>query len=132
MENKIHYTSSNEMLAIKKKLENCDSLYIVEINGEEINQLTDFLTTMSQGFQFPIPSRSLDSYYDWMRDLDWLNKDEYVLIITNYKQFLSQDLSARKEVIEGLTSIILPFWEEEVRKVVIEGEVKSFMVYLVE
>ncbi|WP_438349574.1 barstar family protein [Paenibacillus sp. FA6] len=132
MENKIHYVSFNEMIDIKKMIENDNSLYIAEIDSSDVQQLPDFLTTMSSVFQFPFPSRSIDSYNDWMRDLDWLNKDGYVLFIYSYKDFLSQDLLSQKAVIDGFSSVILPFWQEEVTEVVVEGKAKPFIIYLVE
>ena len=70
MNNKVYYTSKKEMPIIIKTLEE-SSFYIGEIDGKEIRQLQDYLSVMSEMFQFPFPSRSLDSYNDWMRDLDW-------------------------------------------------------------
>lgn len=132
MENKIHYVSSKEMVDVRKTIEKDSSLFIAEIQGSEVQQLQDFLKTISMVFQFPFPSRSLDSYNDWMRDLDWLEKDGYVLIINNYKDFLSQDLLSKKDIIDGFANIILPFWQKEVTEVVVEGQAKTFMVYLVD
>jgi hypothetical protein len=132
MEHNIHYVSSREMVDIKKEIEKDGSLYIAEIDSSDVKQLQDFLTTMSKVFRFPFPSRGLDSYNDWMRDLDWLNKDGYVLVINNYKDFLSQDLLSKEAVIDGFSSIILPFWQEEVKHVVVDGQTKQFTIYLVD
>ncbi len=33
---------------------------------------------MSEVFRFPIHSKGFDGYNDWIRDLDWLDKDGYV------------------------------------------------------
>lgn len=132
MENKVLYVSSNELVEIKKDIENDNSLFIAEIDGNNIQRLQDFLNIMTEVFHFPYPSGSLDSYNDWMRDLDWLDKEGYVLIINNFKGFLSQDLLSKKVIIDGFTNVILPFWQEEVMEVVVEGQVKPFMVYLVD
>lgn len=131
MENQIHYTTTNDLVAIKKKIRNDESLFIGEITGSEIKQLQDFLAAMSQVFLFPHRSYTVDGYYDWMRDLEWVDKDGYVLIIHDYKDFLCQDISSKNEVIDGFARIILPFWEDEVTEVVVGGKAKSFMVYLV-
>ena len=132
MENKIYYISYKEMVNIKKTLEEDGSLYVAEINGSNIQQLQDFLDVVSEKFSFPFPSRSLDSYNDWMRDLDWLNKDGYALIIYNYKDFLNQDLSFRKTVINGFNELILPWWKGEVEQCVVDGKAKPFNVYLID
>ncbi len=132
MNNKIHYVSLEAMLDIKNHIEQDNSLFIAEINGVDIPQIQDYLALMSTLFQFPIPSRGLDGYNDWMRDLEWINKDGYVLVINNYKDFLHQDIQSKKAVINGFTNTILPFWEEEVKHVVVGGEMKRFTVYLVD
>jgi hypothetical protein len=132
MENKIYYVSSEEMSDIKKVLEKDVSLYVAEIDGGDIHKSHDFFEEISEKFNFPFPSRSSDSYNDWIRDLDWLNKDGYVLIINNYKSFLSQDLSFRKAVINGFNELILPWWGGEVAECVVGGKTKSFNVYLIE
>ncbi|MDP5276183.1 hypothetical protein [Chengkuizengella axinellae] len=133
MEYKINYVSLNEMINIKAEIEQDRSLFIAEINSNcDIKSLQDYLTTMTKVFSFPIPSKGLDGYNDWMTDLDWLEKDGYVLIIYNYKGFLSQDLISKKNVIDGFTNHIFPFWQEEVTKVVVEGRVKPFILYLVD
>ncbi len=107
-------------------------MYVAEIDGKKVQVLHDYLKTMSEVFHFPFPSRSLDSYYDWMKDLDWLDKNGYVLIVNNFNSFLSQDLATRELVIEGFEKIILPFWQENVMKEVVEGQAKLFIVYLVD
>lgn len=132
MENKIYYISLKEMADIKKTLEEDPSLYVAEMNGRNIQQLQNFLDAISEKFHFPFPSRSLDSYNDWMRDLDWINKDGYALIIYNYKDFLNQDLSSRKAVINGFNKLILPWWKGEVEQCIVDGKAKPFNVYLID
>ncbi len=132
MQNKIINVSSSEMTKILKTIVNDSSLFIAQINSNYIQDLQEYLTKMSEVLRFPFPSRSIDSYNDWMRDLDWLNKDGYVLVFYNFKEFLSKDLISRKAIIEGFSNVILPFWQEEVIETVVEEEPKLFTVYLVE
>lgn len=133
MENKIYYVSSSEMKNIKKELKKDKTLFIAEINSNSnIKLLEDYFATITEVFHFPIPSKKLDGYNDWMRDLEWLEKDGYVLVVYNYKDFLSQDLLSKKKVIDGFTYLILPFWQEEVTKIVVGGNPKPFNVYFVE
>lgn len=132
MENKIVYISSNQITDEIKKWGDETSIYIAEINGDNIKKLSDYLSIMSEAFHFPFPSHSLDSYNDWMRDLDWLDKDGYILIIYNFNSFLSHDLASKRLVIDGFKKIILPFWQENVLKEVVEGMIKPFVVYVVD
>ncbi|MDR0299022.1 MAG: hypothetical protein LBI13_02915, partial [Streptococcaceae bacterium] len=60
------------------------------------------------------------------------NKDGYVLIIRNYKDFLKQDPKKKEIVIDEFKNNILPFWEEEVTRTVVGGKAKPFNVYIVE
>lgn len=132
MDNKIISVSSNEVPDILKEIENDKSLFIAQINSNEVQDLQEYLNKMSEVFRFPFPSRSIDSYNDWMRDLDWLNKDGYVLVFYNFKEFLCKDLFSKEAIIDGFSNIILPFWQEEVTQTIVEGESKPFTVYLVE
>jgi len=132
MENKVFYVTSREMAEYKKLFENDSSLYAVELNGSNIHMLQEYLTIMTEILGFPFPSRTLDGYNDWMCDLDWLEKDGYVLVIYNYKDFLSQDLPSKKAVRDGFVNIILPWWQQEVETCVVGGKVKAFNLYLVD
>jgi hypothetical protein len=129
MENKVHYVSPKRIDEIKSALQNDNATFLAEIDGKLVGD--DYLTVMSKLFGFPTLSRSLDSYNDWMRDLDWLGKDAYVFIIHNYKEFLENDLSYRQDIIGCFIEIILPWWQEEVEKFCVGGKPKSFNVYLV-
>lgn len=137
MKQKIELVSLNEILDIKNKIEKKSSLFLAEINkNNDVQLLQDYLDVMKDLFQFPFRNEmsyklSLDGYYDWMRDLDWLDKDGYVLVIYNYNDFLNKDLEAKRKVIYGLIDTILPFWKEEVLRTVVEGIAKTIIVYLV-
>jgi hypothetical protein len=67
-----------------------------------------------------------------MRDLEWLNKKGYVLIIYNYKNFLNQVFSYRPTIVNGFAELILPWWQKEVEYCVVGGKTKTFNVYLVD
>jgi hypothetical protein len=132
MENKIHVVSSREMSDIKNNLMKDESLFVAEILGSEVRDLQDFFRIMSELFEFPWPSRNYAGFSDWMTDLDWLHKDGYVLVIHQFQDFMSEDQAEKQEVIDVFATDVLPFWQEEVVKVVVEGEVKLFHVYLVD
>lgn len=131
MNNKIYYVSQNEIKGIQEHFQKNTSYYVAVMDGSSINTLNDYLDTMNRLFKFPVPSDGVDGYLDWIRDLSWLNKDGYVLIIKNYNQFLCNDIELRKSIIQDFEEIILPFWQEDVEKVVVEGKAKPFIVYFV-
>jgi len=132
MQNKIFHVSKSEMLEIKQNLQKDSSLFIAEINSDEVTQLDDFLAVISEVFDFPYPSGSLNSFSDWIRDLDWLEKDGYVLIFYSSKDFLCQDTQAKNRIIEYFEEVILPWWQADVERCVVEGKAKPFNVYFVD
>lgn len=132
MKNKVSFISQKEMFDIRETLNKDESLFIVDVDGSTIGSLQDYLGTMNELFKFPIPARGLDGYLDWIRDLEWLMKDGYVLVIKNFSKFLSNDLKMKNKIVDDFEKVVLPWWQEEVEKCVVEGKAKLFMVYLVD
>ena len=131
MESKIHTISAQEMAVQKMNFQLDESTYIVEIDGATIQSLEKYLSEISDKFKFPVPSRHLGGYNDWMRDLDWLGKSKYVLIIYNYNEFLSKDVQSKKVIMDNFLDCIFPWWQTDVEKYCVDGKAKPFNVYLV-
>lgn len=132
MKNKVINISLLELKSIREKLIADDRVFFVELNGDAVKTISDYLAIISKSMYFPIPSRAFDGYYDWMQDLSWINKDRIVCVINQYSKFLSEDIEARDKIISGFKDVILPWWENDVMKHVVNGKTKAFQVYLVE
>lgn len=132
MKNKVYSVSRKEMLYIREVLQKDDSIFIADINGSDIRNLQDYLNAVNILFKFPIPARGLDGYLDWIRDLDWIKKDGFALIINDFGKFMVSDLNMKNEIISDLEIVVLPWWETEVEKYVAEGKTKLFIVFLVD
>jgi len=132
MKNKIYNVKYEDFTETENTLREDETLFVAEIDGREIKNLEDYFIKAYNIFDFPTPSKNFASYSDWIGDLDWLEKDGYALIIYNYNEFLKEDLSSKDVVIENFRNIILPWWETEVEKYVVEGKAKPFNVYLVD
>ena len=131
--NKILFTDSKNIEIIKAGLKSNDRIYLVEIDGKQIQSWEDYISIIETNFKLPTPCLdSVDRYLDWMRDLSWLKKEEFILIITNYSLFLKNNSELRKQIIDDFADVILPFWQDGVEKVVVDGKSKSFIVYLVD
>jgi hypothetical protein len=74
----------------------------------------------------------MDGYLDWMRDLGWLNKESYTLIINEYNLFMKNNIDLKNKIISHFRHVILPFWKDEVEEVVVGGKGKCFTLYLVD
>lgn len=130
--NKIINTATSQIIKIKEEAQK-NNFFIAEIDGATIHSWQEYATTIGKIFKFPNPcTDSIDRYLDWMRDLDWLRKDGYALIIYNYGTLLHNAPQLAHEIVEDFKVAILPFWQEEVTHVVVEGKPKPFIVYLVD
>ena len=136
MENKVYYVSKMKISENIKNLREDSTIFVVEIDGSTIQNEEEFLVTMSSVFHFPRPITLRGAYFDvfndWMRDLDWLGKSGYALIINNFNKFIKNDQTLKKMIIDLFEELILPFWEEEVIHTVVEGQAKPFNVFLVD
>jgi len=133
MKNSLYTVKDGQYDLIKRELLQANDIYTVSINGENIQTWDAFLDVMINEFRLPMGEhKNANAYLDWMRDLEWLDKNGYVLIIENYSKFMKDNSKIKKVIINDFEEIILPFWESEVENVVIGGKKKSFNVYLVD
>ncbi len=116
---------------LKEKLPFGNHSHLVELEGKLINNLDEYISAIKDGFRFPY-CRTMAGYMDWITDLSWLEKDAYILVIKNYNEFMKNDLNLKEKIILGFKNRILPWWQGEVEKYVVEGKAKPFMVYLVD
>lgn len=133
MENKIYRISASGAEKIKNELEVDQDAYLVILDGSLYQSWNDYVNGMAQAFKFPKePHYNVNAYLDWMTDLEWLNKEKYVLMIYHFDQFMQEDAVLKKNLITYFKEDILPFWEEEVTHTVVGAYPKSFNVYLVD
>ena len=132
IQNKVYKIDVEEVAEILQRVQGSVNSYLVEICGNEIQSWEDYINKIEVAFRFPTQcTNNIDGYNDWMRDLDWLGKDSYVLIIHGYKKILKRNPDLKKIIMEDFANLILPWWQEEVESCVVEGKAKSFNVYLV-
>jgi hypothetical protein len=138
MNNQVLYVSSMDLGEIMKSVD--DDTFVVNIHGESIQSWMKFAEEMKVQFGFPPgywdyviedAGLGLMRYYDWMRDLYWIKENKIIVIIHQYSAFLKNNLALKQKIIEKFREGILPFWEEEVVHVVVEGQPRSFMLYLI-
>lgn len=131
--NMVLTVNSKDMETIKKKLESNDRVLVVELDGINIHSWKDYILEIQSKFSFPTPCfDSVDRYLDWMRDLGWLDMEEFALIINHFSAFVKNDPELKSKIVSDFIDVIIPFWQDEVKEVVVEGKAKPFMVYLVD
>ena len=128
----------NKIEFIEKKFfeelvnKNSNDCYIAIIDGKENKDWNSYRDTIERLFKFPTKKNNYDGYSDWMRDLSWIESDSFILCITNYDDFLSTNLEEKKIIMNMFQNTILPWWDEEVVKFVVDGERKKFNIFIVE
>ena len=132
IKNRIHYVSRSEAAAVKKSLD--QSIFVVELNGKEIQSDDNYLRWVWEAFKFPYPDEkpSWSGYDDWIRDMNWIDADGFALFIYNFAKFMKKDERSKTAFVAHFQDFILPFWEDEVTWVFVGGKAKLFNVYLVE
>jgi hypothetical protein len=131
MKNQITYLKASEFSKIKANFDK--KAYIVNIDGAKIYNLKDYINEVWKAFKFPNTSYvNYYAYMDWIRDLSWINSSSYIFVINNFEELMKESSNEKKIIIDSLKNIILPWWESDVEKCVVEGKAKSFNVYLVD
>ncbi len=130
MKNCILKLSDKQLLELKEKVpvSNC---FFVEIDGEQVNSKEMFFEIMSDKFKLPSAGSGWDSFIDWMNDLSWISEECICLVINKYSEFLKDDLVTKVIFEEVFQEDILPFWDKEVLKTVVDGKIRPFNLYLV-
>lgn len=138
MKNEIIHASVQEIKKVKEKVKNDKRVFVAELEGQDCLCKEDYMNLIWDIFSFPvlfagIIRKSWDSYYDWFTDLTWLEdegKEEFIIIVYNYDQFLREDLPAKEEFMYGFREVILPWWEDEVVEHVVGGVPRKMTLYL--
>lgn len=104
---------------------------IVEIDGNEIKDITAFYNLIVEKLSFPgYFGENLDALYDMLLDLQWIKHEAIELIITNFNNFLSEETIEDKADLLLLLEQVCQGWrdgdfDDE------EWEMKKFRVYVV-
>ena len=106
--------------------------YVAKIDGAKIQTKHDYLSAMEKALGLPPCQDNWDSYDDWMTDLWWIPNGKIALVFYHCSAMLQNDPQTKELVFDIFQSHILPFWEEEVKHVIVGGEPKEFQVYLVD
>lgn len=132
MANKVYYLSKDEY----NKIIFQEDERVFVLDGSEIQTSEDMWKRMAELFMFPeLPEKwqaDYYSYYDFMTDLNWIKEDKIVLVIDSFSMFFKTDETSRKDEVDILENEILPFWEQEVERVVVGGKKREFNVYCVD
>lgn len=92
---------------------NITNEYIVLFDGKKNKNIKTFLENIWLQLKFPEePNHNWDAYLDWMRDLSWIKEKNILIIIENFKHFLSDEPTNKTYFLSDFSSVIFPFWED--------------------
>ena len=111
-----------------------DTKYIV-MDGAGIEKYEQYFDRLWEVFGLSdIPEgwkKDNHTEYDFMTEMDELPEDKYVFVIRNYEGFFKSNPLERLKIENRYENYLLPFWDEEVERVVVAGKRKDFSIYLV-
>lgn len=132
MKNSVKHLTPSEMKIVMDSLVVAENIHIVSVESEKLNSLEDYFSLISALFEFPTKCHNFSSYLDWIKDLSWLNKKQYVLVFYNYKKSFKGDVALQESILEDFSDDILPWWQSGVIEFSTDGTPTGFDVYIVE
>lgn len=129
-ENKIIKVSNESIENIISEKQLDRRVHIVCIDGKNIQTKNRFFSMMERKFRFPTCNTNWNGFLDWMRDLEWLKKREYILVIYNYNSFLAYDEEFKEMIMDDFKKIILPYWENDAKYYSEDGKPSPFNIYI--
>ncbi len=132
--NKLYRMTKEEFEKRKILYKYNDVKYIV-MDGKGIETYEQYFDKLWEVFNFSeIPDGWEKDYHtedDFLTEMDELPDDKYIFVIKNYDEFLANNIEEKAEIEDYYENYLLPFWDEEVERVVVEGKRKDFDIYLV-
>lgn len=129
------YRMTKEEFEKKKILYKFNDVKYIVMDGKGIETYEQYFDKLWDVFNFSeIPDGWEKDYHtedDFLTEMDELPDDKYIFVIKNYDEFLANNIEEKAEIEDYYENYLLPFWDEEVERVVVEGKRKDFDIYLV-
>lgn len=85
----------------------------IEVNGSEVRDIKSFYEILVNNLEFPgYFGDNLDALYDMLIDLQWLKQDTIDIIISDYEDFLTDEVDEDKAEIMLLLEDVCREWKE--------------------
>lgn len=129
------YRMTKEEFEKRKILYKYNDVKYIVMDGKGIETYEQYFDKLWDVFNFSeIPDGWEKDYHtedDFLTEMDELPDDKYIFVIKNYDDFLANNIEEKAEIEDYYENYLLPFWDEEVERVVVEGKRKDFDIYLV-
>lgn len=129
------YRMTKEEFEKKKILYKYNDVKYIVMDGKGIGTYEQYFDKLWDVFNFSeIPDGWEKDYHtedDFLTEMDELPDDKYIFVIKNYDDFLANNIEEKTEIEDYYENYLLPFWDKEIERVVVEGKRKDFDIYLV-
>lgn len=129
------YRMTKEEFEKKKILYKYNDVKYIVMDGKGIGTYEQYFDKLWKVFNFSeIPDGWEKDYHtedDFLTEMDELPDDKYIFVIKNYDDFLANNIEEKAEIEDYYENYLLPFWDKEIERVVVEGKRKDFDIYLV-
>lgn len=109
--------------------------FLVTLDGEKIRSTKDLFDEISKQFKFEYEGVSWGynwyAFDDLMTDLNWIDNDQIIMIISSYNLFMDDDINEKNRFFNYMSNSIIPFWENQAEESIVQGHRKRFTVYCV-
>lgn len=133
MKNKIYHITRREYNNIYFD----ERTNVIIFDPSVIHTWNDFAAFTANSLDFPsevdnkIPN--VDQLLDWITDLSWYSQEmKFAVVFLSFSEFMKDDLTMKSLIMEIFADDILPFWDDEVERVVVDGKKREFNVYCVD
>lgn len=129
------YKITEEKFEERKILNKYNDVKYIVVDAKGIRSYEEYFDKLWEAFGFDeLPegwNKDYHSEYDFLTDAENLPYNKYVFIIKNYNEMLKNNQSEKENIEDTYENYLLPFWDEEVERVVVGGKRKEFNIYLV-
>ena len=128
------YRMTKEEFEKKNILFKFNDVKYIEMDGKGIGTYEQYFDKLWEVFNFSeIPDGWEKDYHtedDFLTEMDELPDDKYIFVIKNYDELLANNIEEKAEIEDYYENYLLPFWDEEVERVVVEGKRKDLDINL--
>lgn len=102
------------------------------VDGSTCPDRKSFFDKVGQTMSFPSPVGSkFSAFTDWMTNLSWLPEEKGICLeVTEFDKVLRDEPRWKQTLVDVFQEDILPFWEDEVIKVMKGGKRRQFYILL--
>ena len=87
------------------------NVFISAINGENCGEKEDLMDEIANALEFPdYFHENFDSLHECLTDLNWIDRNDIVLVINNYDMLLSEGKRENQDILKNVFQAVETHW----------------------